>query len=125
MVFTVSAVTTLAHANNAMPPKVGGSDGVVCRRKPPKGAERAIPMFWQSVLMPNPVLESLGGRFCAIITLTRGGTVAAEMPMPRTQKNRGSPVAYAVKNRANAIASGPMRMNGFLSARPGLSCEDR
>lgn len=82
-------------------------------------------MFWQSMLMPNPVLESLGGRFCAIITLTRGGTVAAEMPMPRTQKNRGSPVAYAVNNRANAIASGPMRMNGFLSVRPGLSCEDR
>lgn len=80
MVFTISAVTTLAHANNAMPPKVGGSDGVVCRRKLPTSAERAIPMFWQSVLMPNPVLESLGGGFCAIITLTRGGTVAAEMP---------------------------------------------
>lgn len=41
MVFTISAVTTLAHANNAMPPKVGESDGVVCRRKPPKDAERA------------------------------------------------------------------------------------
>jgi hypothetical protein len=86
LVFTISAVTTLAHANNAMPPKVGGSDGVVCRRKPPTSAERAIPMFWQSVLMPNPVLESLGGRFCAIITLTRVGTVAAEMPILEHRK---------------------------------------
>jgi hypothetical protein len=50
-------------------------------------------MFWQSVPMPNPVLESLDGIFCTIITLTRRGTLAAEMLMPRTQKNRGNPVA--------------------------------
>lgn len=82
-------------------------------------------MFWQSVPMPNPVLESLDGIFCTIIPLTRRGTLAAEMLMPKTQKNRGSPVEYAVKNRANAIASGSMRMNGFLSAGPGLFSEDR
>ena len=81
MVFTISAVTTLAHANNAMPQKVVESDGVVCRRKPPKDAERAIPMFWQSVPMPNHVLESLDGIFCTIIALTRRGTLAAEMPI--------------------------------------------
>lgn len=107
-------IAALAKAKSEIPRKVQTSEFVVCRRYPPKGAERAIPTFWQRVIMLNPVPDSRGGRFSATIVMARGGTVPAEIPKAITDRMSEKSLAMAVERRVRPIATEPTIMNGFL-----------
>ena len=55
---------------------------------PARGADKVIPMFWQRVMMLNPVPARLEGRFSAVRVIIMGGTMAAPMPRIITDKSR-------------------------------------
>jgi hypothetical protein len=77
---SVMAVTALANAKADMLRRVRGKDWVICKKYPIKGAATVIPTYCHNVAMPKPVLASFGDELCAIIAITKGGTVEAETP---------------------------------------------
>ena len=75
------------------PKKVKGKDWVICRKYPIMGAAKVAPMLCQNVKTPKPMPTSFGGRVCAVIAITRGGTAPAAAPRIKIDIGSAIPVA--------------------------------